>query len=152
MGDFSGPEVHIDKNGIWYADGVEMVNEEIIKLFASHLTKDDYGKYQINWRNQLYPVSVEDAPFFVQSVSEQVGQPMIQLYDGRKLPLPLGCIVMKENIPYISLFWQYDTKLSRASYCELCKNLIERDGRYFIRYGDNEWLIEEVERDRLERF
>ncbi|KLU62405.1 hypothetical protein CEB3_c12660 [Peptococcaceae bacterium CEB3] len=143
MSNFSGPEVFVDKNGLWYADGVQMVNEEIIKLFASHLTKDDHGRYRIDWRNQSYPVSVEDAPFFVQSVTEQAGQPMVQLYDGRKLPLPLGDIVIKDNIPYISLFWNCDTKLSRASYCELCKNLIERDGRYFIKYRDNEWLIEE---------
>ena len=54
-------------------------------------------------------------------------------------------IIMKNNIPYISLLWQGDTKLSRSSYSELCKNLIEREGHYFIKYGDNEWLIQEEE-------
>jgi Uncharacterized protein conserved in bacteria len=138
------PELFIDKNGLWYADGVPMIKKEIIKLFASHLKKDGHDKYHIDWQNQLYPVRVEDAPFFVQSVTEQVGQFIIQLYDGRKFPLPPGNIIMKNNIPYISLFWRRDTKLSHPSYCELCKNAIERDGHYFIKYGDKEWLVEEI--------
>ncbi|ODA39304.1 hypothetical protein [Desulfosporosinus sp. BG] len=69
---------------------------------------------------------------------------MIQLYDGRKFPLPPGNLIMINNIPYISLFWQHDSKLSHPSYCELCKNVIERDGQYIIKYGDNEWLVEEI--------
>lgn len=144
MDNLSAPELFIDKNGLWYADGVLMIRKEIIKLFASHLKKDGPDKYHIDWQNQFYPVRVEDAPFFVQSVTEQVGQLMIQLYDDRKFPLPLGNMVIKNNIPYISLFWHCDTKLSHSSYCELCKNLIERDGHYFIKYGDSEWFVEEI--------
>jgi len=138
------PELFIDKDGLWYADGVLMINKEIIKLFASHLKKDGHKKYHIDWQNHLYPVRVEDVPFFVPSLTGQDGQLMIQLYDGRRFPLPSGNIIMKNNIPYISLFWQRDTRLSRPSYAELCKNLIERDGHYFIKYGDNEWLVEEI--------
>ena len=145
MDNLRAHELFIDKDGLWYSDGVLMFRKEIIKLFASHLKQDGHDKYHIDWHNQLYPVRVEDAPFFVQSISEQVGQLMIQLYDGRKFPLPPGNLIMKNNIPYISLFWQRDTKLSHPSYCELCKNAIERDGQYFIKYGDNEWLFEEIE-------
>lgn len=144
MNNLRAPELFIDKNGQWYADGVLMINKEIIKLFASHLKKDGYAKYHIDWQNQLYPVLVEDAPLFVQSLTEQAGHPMIQLYDGRTFPLPLGSILIKNSIPYISLFWKRDTKLSHSSYCELCKSLIEKDGRYFFQYGDSEWHIEEV--------
>lgn len=135
-------KLFIDKNGRWYVDGVLMVSEKIINLFASHLEKDSHDKYHIDWQNQLYPVEVEDAPFFVQSISKQSDQLMIQLYDGRTLPFPSGNIIMKNNIPYISLFWQGDTKLSHSSYCELCNNAIEQDGHYFIKYGDNKWLFE----------
>jgi uncharacterized protein len=139
------PELFIDKNGRWYADGVLMIRKEIIKLFASHLKKDGHGEYHIDWQNQLYTVGVEDAPFFVQSLTEQVGQLMIQLYDGRQFPLPPGSIIMKKNIPYISLYGKCDTKLSHSSYCELCKNAIERNGHYFIKFGDCEWPFEEIE-------
>ncbi|HBV88817.1 MAG TPA: DUF1285 domain-containing protein [Desulfosporosinus sp.] len=144
MNNLRAPELFIDKNGQWYTDGVLMINKEIIKLFASHLKKDGYDKYHIDWQNQLYPVLVEDAPLFVQSLTEQAGHPIIQLYDGRTFPLPSGSILIKNNIPYISLFWKRDTKLSHSSYCELCKNLIEKDSRYFFQYGDSEWLVEEV--------
>jgi len=144
LNNLRAPELFIDKNGQWYTDGVLMINKEIIKLFASHLKKDGYDKYHIDWQNQLYPVLVEDAPLFVQSLTEQAGHPIIQLYDGRTFPLPSGSILIKNNIPYISLFWKRDTKLSHSSYCELCKNLIEKDSRYFFQYGDSEWLVEEV--------
>jgi hypothetical protein len=138
------PELFISKDGSWYADGVLMIRKEIIELFASHLKKDDHDRHYINWQNQLYPVKVEDVPFFVKSVNEQDGQLMIKLYDGREIPLPLGNIIIKNNTPYISLFWKHDTKLSRPAFYELCKNAIERDGHYFIKYGDKEWLIEEI--------
>ncbi|MDP4127542.1 MAG: DUF1285 domain-containing protein [Bacillota bacterium] len=144
MDNLRGPELFIDKDGLWYTDGVLMIRKEIMKLFASHLKKDGHNKYHIDMQNQLYPVKVEDAPFFVQSLTEQDGQLMIQLYDGRTFPLPPGNIIIKNNIPYISLFWQRDTKLSRPSYAELCKNVIERDGHYFIKYGDSEWFVEEM--------
>jgi len=144
LNNLRAPELFIDKNGQWYSDGVLMINKEIIKLFASHLKQDGPDKFHIDWQNQLYPVMVEDAPLFVQSLTEQDGHLMIQLYDGRIFPLPPGNILIKNNIPYISLFWQRDTKLSHSSYCELCKKLIEKDGRYFIKYGDREWLVEEI--------
>ncbi len=146
MNNLRAPELFIDKDGLWYSDGVLMINKEIIKLFATHLKKDGHDKYHIDLQNQLYPVRVEDTPFFVQSVSvtEQGSRVMIQLYDGRKFSLPQGNIIVKNNIPYISLIWQRDTKLSRPSYSELCKNLIEGDDGYFIICGDNEWLVEEI--------
>lgn len=141
---FRAPELFIDQDGLWYADGVLMINKEIIKLFASHLTKDDDKQFHIDWQDHLYPVRVEDMPFFVTSLTGQDGQLMIQLYDGRRLPFPSGNIIIKNNIPYISLFWQRDTKLSRPAYAELCKSLVEREGHFFIKYGDNEWLVEEI--------
>lgn len=140
MDNLRAPVLFIDKDGQWYADGVHMIKKEIIKLFASHLKKDGDDKYHIDLQNQFYPVRVEDAPFFVQSITDQDGQAMIQLYDGRKFPLSPGSIIIKNKIPYISLFWSRDTKLSRPSYSEL----IERDGHYFIKYGYNEWLVEEI--------
>ncbi|MGI6120316.1 MAG: DUF1285 domain-containing protein [Desulfosporosinus sp.] len=138
------PELFIDKDGLWYSDSVLMNKKELIKYFASHLIKDEHNKYYINLPNQkIYPVRVEDTPFYVQSITEQDGQLMIQLYDGRKFPLPAGNIITKNNIPYISLLWECDTKLSRPSYSELCKNMIERDGHYLIKYGDKEWFVKE---------
>lgn len=140
---FRAPELYIDKDGLWYADKVQMIRKEIIELFASHLQRDAQDNYHIDWQNQLYPVQVEDVPYFVQSLTEQAGQLTVHLYDGREFPFPSGNIMIRNNIPYISLFGQRDTKLSRPAYSELCKNLIERAGNYLIRCGENEWLVED---------
>jgi len=144
LDNFSAHELSIDKNGLWYADGLLMVRKKIIKMFASHLEKEGPENYHINWKNQLYPVKVEDAPFWAQSITEQAGRLMIRLYDGRAFPLPQGNIIMRNEVPYISLFWQCDTKLSQHAYWELCEYAIERGGHYFIKYGDNEWRVEDT--------
>ena len=139
------PEITIDKEGKWFSDGVLMTRKEIVNLFSTHLIKTGPDSYQIDWQNKTHPVKVEDVPFFVQSVAEADDRFILQLYDGREVPMPPGPITIKNRTPYISLFWPDDTKLSRSSYNDLCQHLIERDGRYIIQYGNNEWPVEETD-------
>ncbi len=143
METFHVPELHIDKDGKWYSDGVLMTRPEIILLFSTHLTMTGTGSYQIDWQNKTCPVRVDDSPFFVNSLFEKDGRFMLLLSDGRELPMPPGSVVLKNNIPYISLFWPSDTKLSRPAYHELCRHLIEQSGAYLIRLGDHEWPVEQ---------
>ncbi len=138
------PEITIDKDGKWFSDGVLMTRKEIVNLFSTHLKKIGPDSYQIDWQNKTHPVKVEDVPFFVQTVAETDAGFMLQLYDGRELPMPAGPIVIKNQMPYISLFWPDDTKLSRSSYSDLCQHLIEREGRFVIQYRDHEWPVEEM--------
>ncbi|MPM08327.1 hypothetical protein SDC9_54639 [bioreactor metagenome] len=145
MEQFHNPDFFIDKDGKWYADGVLMIKKEIIKLFASNLKKDAPNNYYIEWQGKPYPVRIEDVPFYVRSVTVDSDNVLLELYDGRKLPLPPGkSIVLKNAVPYLSLFSPCDTRLSQRSYSELCENVSERDGRYFIRFGEREWPIEEI--------
>lgn len=143
MENLQTPEITIDKDGKWYSDGVLMTRKEIINLFSTNLKKIGPESYQIDWQNKTHPVKVEDVPFFVESVTEVDGGFMLLLYDGREVPMPQGSILIKNQTPYISLFWPLDTKLSRPSYNELCKHLVEREGHYLIQYGVNEWPVEQ---------
>ncbi len=145
MEQFHNPDFFIDRDGKWYADGVLMIKKKIIKLFASNLKKDDGNNYYIEWQEKPYPVRIEDVPFYVRSVTVGPDHVLLALYDGRELPLPPGkSIFVKNSIPYISLFSPCDTKLSQRSYSTLCENVLERDGRYFIKFGQREWPIEEL--------
>lgn len=144
MEEFHNPDFLIDKDGIWYSDGLLMIRKEIIKLFADNLKKGDDGGYYIEWQNKPYSVRVEDVPFMVQSVSPEDGQVLLHLYDSRTLPMPQGNILLKNNVPYLSLFWKMDTKISQSAYAKLSENVIERNGAYFIKYGEHEWPVEEV--------
>lgn len=144
MEEFKNPDFLIDQEGIWYADGLVMVQKEIMKLFAEHLKKGDDGGYFIEWQGKPYPVRVEDVPFLVLSVSQQDGQVMLHLYDSRTLPMPPGSILLKNNVPYLSLFWKMDTRISQSAYSRLSENTVERGGAYFIQYGGQEWPVEEV--------
>jgi len=141
---FHNPDFFIGKDGKWYADGVLMIKIKIVKLLASNLKKDSWNNYHIEWDGKLYPIRVEDVPFFVRSVTWNSDGVQLQLYDGREFPLPPGkSIVLKSSVPYLSLFWPCDTKLSQHAYSDLCENVLEQDGRYFIRIGEQEWPIEE---------
>jgi hypothetical protein len=142
--EFKNPDFLIDKEGIWYADGLVMIRKEIIKLFADHLKRGEDGGYHIEWQGKPYPVRVEDVPFLVQSADLQDGKVLLQLYDSRTLPMPAGSILLKNNVPYLSLFWNMDTRISQNAYSRLSENVLGRDGSYFIRYGGQEWPLEEV--------
>lgn len=122
-----------------------MVKKEIIKLFASNLKKDARNNYYIEWQEKNYPVRIEEVPFYVRSVTVDSDHVLLELYDGREFPLPPGkSIVLKNSVPYLSLFSSCDTKMSPRSYSELCENVSERGGRYFIKFGEREWPIEEM--------
>ncbi len=145
MEQLEAPKFFIDKDGVWYADGVLISRKEILLFFASHLKKDEESRYSIDYRHQSCGVRAEDVPFFITSLREEDGKLLILLYDGREFPMPSGNLIIKNKIPYVSLFWERDTKLSRAAFNLLSNYLIERDGHYLIRYGDDEWPVEEME-------
>lgn len=138
------PEFVIDKDGRWFTDGVLMVQKKIITLFAEHMQKDEQGKYAIKWQGINYPVQVEDVPFWVDKLEQEGDALTLHLYDGRKVPMPDGPIWMKNDAPYLSVFWERDTKLSQHVFSILSSSLIERDGAYFIRYAGREWSVKEV--------
>ncbi|MDD2483536.1 MAG: DUF1285 domain-containing protein [Eubacteriales bacterium] len=141
----SNPDFYINNEGEWYVDGILASRKEILLLYVSHLKKDEEGVFYIDYQNKKHFVRVEDVPFYAVSLSEEGSDLRLQLHDTREVSLPLGNgnIMIKNKIPYVSLFWEADTKLSRACFSLLCKNLIERDGCYFIKYGESEWQIEE---------
>lgn len=142
MDNLRAPELTIDQDGLWYADGVHMFRKEIIKLFATHLVRAEDGSYLIRWQGQVYPVKVADVPFFATHLTEEGNDLVVHLYDGRTVNLPEGKITMKNDIPYMSLFWPQDTRLSHQAYWELNKFLTERDGNYFIVHKNREWPVE----------
>jgi|GEM_PF-1037999 len=137
------PELRIDKDGYWFADGSLMHREGILSAFAAHLKKEEPDKYSIDWQGQSLPVSVEEAPFFCRSFYQAEGSVFLLLRDGREVPAVSGKIIMKREIPYLSLFWEGDTKLSRSAFETLCACLSETEAGYVVRYGNCKWLITE---------
>ena len=95
--------VKIDRDGVWYAEGREIIREDILSLFYASLHRDDDGYYlEINGQREY--LEVEDTVFLVQGaelVREGEEAFVIRLNDGTEEQLDLNTFRIAEgNCPY----------------------------------------------------
>lgn len=62
-------EILIDKEGVWYHNGEKFTNEKIINFFSRSVNITADGEYVIQYGDYVYPVRVEDTPYFVTGVT-----------------------------------------------------------------------------------
>jgi hypothetical protein len=55
--------MRIDRNGIWYYYGSPITRQELVKLFASVLKRDESGEFWLITPAEKGTIEVEDAPF-----------------------------------------------------------------------------------------
>ena len=148
----------IESDGTWYWGSCEMKRKDIVRLFSSHLVKTGEHDYAINLNNEVCPVKVEDVPFVITGILPEE-ELRILLNDERILDLPPTEIVLKNNVPYCSLFWENDTKLSRSAFWQLHyyffrtqasgrqdaypTSLCHTEHGYEVRYRNKVWKIVE---------
>lgn len=124
-------EIRIDKDGIWYFQGVEMKRRDIVQYFYRHLKRDNNGHYLIEIEGDRCLVSVEDVPYVIMSAavscSKIDGQPSIELTltDGsseeltHETPLWTG----DDNVMYCKVKGgEYGARFSRSAYYQLCEH------------------------------
>ncbi len=56
-------DMRIDRNGIWYYHGSPIGRQELVKLFASVLKRDESGDFWLITPAEKARIQVEDAPF-----------------------------------------------------------------------------------------
>jgi len=143
-------DIRIDKNGVWYFKGAEMIRKDIVQLFYQHLNREESGRYTIELPNDRCYLSVEDVPFVVKAVypeSASTELKAIQLYlnDETFEELnPASLRIGKDNILYCSVRGdRFDARFSRASYYQIA-NLIEQDSgsnRYYLNLNGEKFAI-----------
>ena len=95
--------IRIDRDGLWYFEGKEIIRQDILSLFYASLHRDDDGYYlEISGERQY--LEVEDTVFLVRG-AELVKQHeevfLIKLNDGTEEQLDLNTFRIAEgNIPY----------------------------------------------------
>jgi hypothetical protein len=97
------PDIRVDRDGVWYFEGREIIRKDILALFYEHLYLDDDGYYvEINGESEY--LEVEDTVFLVKEaelVRESEEAFVISLNDGTKEKLDLDTLRIAEgNIPY----------------------------------------------------
>lgn len=56
-------DLKINRDGIWFHEGRQIVRESLVRLFASILRKDEDGRHYLVTPVEKYGITVEDAPF-----------------------------------------------------------------------------------------
>ncbi|MEW6662135.1 MAG: DUF1285 domain-containing protein [Bacillota bacterium] len=134
-------ELRIDQEGTWYWEGQEMTRLDIVLMFAKHMVQDAQGGYRVVMDGQCHPVVVEDVPFVVREVEVKESGITLNLKDGRQIPMPAGKVVLKADVPYLSLFHGLDTKFSRHAWWQLHNFIKETKEGFQLAAGGSAWPL-----------
>jgi hypothetical protein len=123
-------EIQIDKEGIWYFRGEEMIRKDIVHYFYEHLKAGEAGCFYIEVDDQRCLIGVEDVPYVITSVEliqpreEETPCFVIALTDGKTeifnldKPLRRG----KDNVLYAQVKQgEFEARFSRPAYYQLCR-------------------------------
>lgn len=132
--------IHIDKDGKWYHEGVEMIHREFIRFFYQHLELDAAGRYVIDWKGQRCWVDVADTAFVVRravyedGTQTQDAKYVLHLSDDTKEPLlPDTLYVGKMNVLYCKVKnRRFPARFDRAAYYQLARSIEEENGIYVL--------------------
>lgn len=125
-------EIRIKKNGKWYANDAEMFRKPILNLFANNLLRDDLGQYKIHLNQKTFPVVVEDVPFFAMYARLHDDKIIFVLHDEQELVIDKTVpLLLKDSVPYVSMRWEFDTRLSRSAFWMINEYLVE-DGNVLL--------------------
>jgi hypothetical protein len=95
--------IRVDRDGVWYFQGREIIRKEILSLFYDSLHFDE-GDYYVEINGERECLEVEDTVFLVQGaelVREKREAFLIRLNDGTQEQLDLDTLrITKENVPY----------------------------------------------------
>ena len=82
--------MHIAADGRWYHEGRVIKRLELVKLFATVLSRDEVGKYWLRTPVEYGEISVEDAPFVIIAVEHDK--------DGHQDADEKGQFIVTDNI------------------------------------------------------
>lgn len=120
--------IRIDSHGRWYYLDSEIQRPELVKLFASVLTRQQH-EYFLLTPVEKVRIQVEDAAFVIVAIEQQqsgseavliattnLGQ---QLLIGAEYPLFMQAQVDGQQLPYLQLWRGLTAKFSRPAYYQL---------------------------------
>ena len=143
-------DIRVDKEGIWYYRGAEIVRRDIVELFYRHLERDDLGRYIIHLRGQKCYLEVQDTPFVVWETSitweeEEPKEILLHLSDGTVENLdPASLYVGDLSVPYCRIgAGEKRARFSRKAYYQIAR-IVEADDNgqdFYLRLGPRRYRI-----------
>jgi uncharacterized protein len=126
-GDF---DIRIDQEGAWYYRGSVIARPELVRLFASVLSRDDRGEYWLTTPAEKGRIQVDDVPFVAVAVTASgkgedqelefltnVGDRVIA---DRDHPIRVARDpATRGPIPYVTVRRQIEARIARSVYYDL---------------------------------
>lgn len=147
--------IRIDKEGVWYYNGMEMFRKDIVNLLYEHLVRDESGSYVIEMGKERCVIEVEDAPYVVRAAykfAENGG-------DGECIKLvmndlsvedldPSSVWIAEDNVPYCTVKnGTFTARFSRAGYYQLAEEIEYDEGKraFYILLNKRKYYLKNVE-------
>lgn len=148
-------DIRIDKDGVWYYRGMEMIRKDIVQHLYRHIKLNQDGRYLIEIGEDRAYLDVEDTPYVIKSVTFAVktdkGEDIITLQmpdDSFDVLDPSTLRVGADNTLYgMARGLGFEARFSRASYYELAKHIEYEAGtdKFYICLNNHHYYIEKTE-------
>jgi hypothetical protein len=123
-------DIRINRDGLWFYHGSPIGRKELVKLFASVLTRDAAGRYLLETPAERGVIQVEDAPFVAVELTREGEGPRQKLIfrtnideivtADREHPLRVSTDEgSEEPKPYVMLRPGIEARLARPVFYEL---------------------------------
>lgn len=143
-------DIRIDKEGTWFFRGAEMFRKDIVRLLADNMSRDEKGRYLIEYNGERCWLEVDDTPFAVRSVTavpEAIsrGEYLIKLNEGSEELLDAETLWIGEsNVMYCLVRRRaFAARFTRAAYYQLAAfiDYDEDSGIPYLRGGERRFAI-----------
>ncbi|MDY6934437.1 MAG: DUF1285 domain-containing protein [Spirochaetota bacterium] len=146
-------EIRIDRDGNWFHNGEPFTNKKIINYFNNSIDITEDGTYVLRYSRFVYPILVEDVPFFISGVRfEGSGntEKAIITFTSReeeeldvrtlqyKHEVGLYCRVRKGRMP---------AKFRRSPSFQILDRLEENEDIYYLNISGNKIVLKEKMED-----
>ncbi|HOO45220.1 MAG TPA: DUF1285 domain-containing protein [Deltaproteobacteria bacterium] len=136
--------IRIDKEGRWYYEEKEIINENVLLAFCNALEKDPEGNYRIVIESELCYVDVEDTPFVVSSIRGEKETGLYVLLNTSAVHEldPSTLSIGKDNVLYCTLPDGMKVRFTRAAYYLLALMMEEDDqGNITLTVGEKTYPV-----------
>ncbi len=137
-------DIYVDEEGDWFNQGIKIIRDDIIELFADHLQMTESGAFIIDYRRNRCLIKTADTPFVISRVDwrepDRPGGEESVLLGFRHLSAvealdPATLYVGGKNVLYCRIQnGRFPARFSRPAYYQLAEHIQEspQDGGFYL--------------------
>ena len=142
-----GEKIVLKRNGVWFADGIEITHEQTRDLFFRSIhwdekTNDEGQHFYLEVGYERLFFDVEDTPYFVVSLGEESdGRLFANLTNSVKSPIQHDLLSYENTSLYLTLSNGFKARFLAAPYYDLLKHLEEDATGYYVEIAGQKKIL-----------